>query len=179
MGISGRRLAGLAILALAVASCSSSGEGGKGSTPSPGLSASRAPTASASTGPTQSQPEPPAAPLYVGSGNDSESGIECEGGDGGTCVLDLSWHNSAGPDTRFRIYWAMSGEDESLGTLPCSGAVDEADPLEDTEAGATSVHIEMEGLPIGVGAPCFWVSAFNDAGESELVASAGNWGGEY
>ena len=151
------------------------------STHGSGPTATPAPTQgqsqSSTSAPTPTGPAVPSAPANVGTSSSQPWGVECRPEDeGGTCWLDLHWTNTSGPGTRFRIYEAWTGE-EASGTPTCGSVQDEVRPLYDTPPDMTSIYLEVE-MVIGNGAPCYWVSAFNAAGESALSPSAANYEGD-
>jgi hypothetical protein len=166
MKISGRLSTALIAAALLLASCTSSGGGWN--VPTQGQSATQTPGSEQTL-------LPPSAPTNVEPNDEQGYGVHCEGDEELSCWLDLRWQNTSGPGTRFRVYMGMSGEEEGA---TCSSAVSRARLLDETQAGETSVHLASEGVPIGDGFPCYWVSAVNDAGESNLAPSSLNWEGD-
>jgi hypothetical protein len=150
--------------AIAVSGCSSSS-----ATSSPDFT----PTASsAAFGGSSQSPTPPALPPAPTdfTATIANSDAPCESGDETTCwEWEFTWNSSADPQTSFRIY---RGYVSMMGDEPCSSAAETAERLVESEAGARSArYVE----PAFVGTTlCHWVTAFNDVGESEKVAAAGD-----
>lgn len=168
-----RLVLGGAIVCLAIAGC------GGGATPTPGSTPVPSPsTASPTERPSNAQVELPTVPTAFSAAY-GEDLVKCPGepddpDDEWMChVVKLEWQSTNGPQTQFRVYHAWTGEGDPMPT--CADITsDEITQLMDSAAGArTADHYQHVGAT-GGGQECYWLSAFNAAGESKLVPAAAN-----
>ena len=98
----------------------------------------------------------------------SKTGVPCPSADEHCYETDLAWSSTADPSTWFRIYRAYTG----LGPATCLTVAAEAQLRLETKPGARSVSV-FDGMAVGGGAMCWWITAVNSPGESAQVAAAG------
>jgi hypothetical protein len=134
-----------------------------------------APTVPATQGPDQA----PSAPTAFYATFEVNS-VDCPGepadpDDPWTCrPVTLEWESTNTPETSFRIYDAWTGEGDPMPTCADISS-DEIQPLMDSGPGdRQATHYQHLG-GVGGGEECFWISAFNAAGESRLLLAASNW----
>ena len=171
----GRSAVAVTVLAMLVAACSS-----VGSTPTPPVTPAPTPTAQATAAPTPEptpvttpagpppDQQPPVAPTAFTAVRESDS-VPCPSADGSCSQTDLAWQSTAAAGTSFRIYEASYGLDPN-GT--CAAVQGDAKAVLDTKPDVTTAQL-FEAMAVGGGAPCFWMTAVNQAGESSQVPAAG------
>ena len=161
----GRSAVAVTVLAILVAACSSAA-----STLPPLVTATATPAATPALTPvaTPAAPQPPAAPTTFTATSKSGS-VPCPSADGSCLQTDFAWQSTAAAGTSFRVYMASYGLDPN-GT--CAAVQGDAKAVLDTKPDVTTAQL-FEAMAVGGGAPCFWITAVNQAGESSQVPAVG------
>ena len=159
-------LAGLAAVVLLFAACSASEI-----TPVPFSTSTNPAAASAAVVPSAAVAPSaavgaPAAPTNF-TAKQGQGTVPCPSPADASCSqTDLAWQSSADASTKFRVYETGTGE----GSDTCADVQSTAEVVLETKPGARSAQLFAE-LAVGGGESCYWITAFNSAGESARVAA--------
>ena len=154
-------LAGLAAVILLFAACSASEI-----TPVPLSTSANSAAVSAAIVPSAAVDAPPAPTDFTA--KQRQGTVPCPSPADASCSqTDLAWKSSADASTKFRVYATGTGE----GPDTCADVQSSAQVVLETKPGARSAQLFAE-LAVGGGEACYWITAFNSAGESAQVAAA-------